>query len=135
MTIEVTSDVIATLLAEAASAAPEECCGLLLGELKETGEQITEARAAANVAEDRLRHFEIDPVALLSAHKAAREHGPALLGYYHSHPAGHPVPSAIDCEHASGDARVWAIVAGEEVTFWRDGENGFEQLSYRVVGS
>lgn len=130
MTIEVTSGVIATLLAEAASAAPDECCGVLLGRGR-----IEQALPAANVALDRQRHFEIDPAALIAAHRAARSGGgPAVLGYYHSHPTGHPVPSATDCEHAGGDGSVWAIVAGtRDVAFWRDGAAGFEALSYRVV--
>jgi proteasome lid subunit RPN8/RPN11 len=129
MDLEVTSGVMATLLAESAGAAPEECCGLLLGQ----GGRITEARAADNVAADRLRRFEIDPKALLVAHKAARAGGPQLLGYYHSHPEGHPVPSATDCDHASGDASVWAIVAGGRVAFWRDGESGFEAIEVPTV--
>lgn len=131
MVVEVTSGVMATLREEAEKAAPKECCGLLLGQ----GRWITEARAAENVAEDPLRRFEIDPVALLAAHKQARAGGPELVGYYHSHPDGHPRPSATDCEHAGGDARVWAIIAGGEVTFWRDGEGEFELLSYRVSDS
>lgn len=128
MAITVTSGVIATLLSEAAKAAPSECCGLLLG----SGERIEEARAADNVANDPLRRFEIDPMALLAAHKAARDGGPQLVGYYHSHPVGHPMPSVTDCEHASGDGRVWAIVAGGEVTFWQDGEGGFLPVSCSV---
>lgn len=129
MGIEVTSDVIATLLDEAERAVPRECCGLLLGR----GERIVEVRPADNVADEPERRFEIDPVVLLAAHKAARTGGPELVGYYHSHPDGHPLPSATDCEHASGDGRVWAIVAGGEVTFWRDGEGGFDQIAVAVA--
>ena len=129
MDLEVTSGAIATLLEEAAKAAPEECCGLLLGRPG----KVVEARPAANVALDPNLRFEIDPAALFAAHRDARNGGPELLGYFHSHPNGHPRPSAIDCEHASGDNRAWAIVAEGEVTFWRDGENGFEPLSHRLV--
>jgi len=129
MAIMVTSGVMATLVAESERAAPCECCGLLLG----AGGRITEARAAANVADDPLTRFEIDPAALLNAHRAAREGGLAVLGYYHSHPQGHPVPSATDCEHASGDARIWAIVAEGEVAFWRDGAGGFESVAVTVA--
>jgi len=129
MTLEVTSEVIATLLTRAANAAPAECCGLLLGR----GEWIGSAVAAENIAADPLRHFEIDPAALIAAHRAARAGGPELIGYYHSHPQGHPLPSATDCAHASGDGRAWAIIAGGEVGFWRDDETGFEPLFYRVV--
>lgn len=129
MTLAVTSGVIATLLAEAASSAPSECCGLLLG-----GDGVVvEARPAANIAADPRRHFEIDPAALIAAHRAARDGGPQLLGYYHSHPAGHPLPSATDCEHASGDGRAWAIVAAGEVRFYRDGAEGFVPLQFRVI--
>jgi proteasome lid subunit RPN8/RPN11 len=129
MVVLVTSDVIATLIAEAARAAPAECCGLLLGR----GGRIDGVALAANVAADPLRHFEIDPAALFAAHRAARTGGPELIGYYHSHPTGHPLPSATDCAHASGDARVWAIVAGGAVGFWRDTPAGFEPLSHCVV--
>jgi desampylase len=128
MAIEVASDVMATLIAEAARAAPDECCGLLLGQ----GLRIERACPAANVADDPSRRFEIDPYALLAVHKAARAGGPELIGYYHSHPEGHPLPSATDCEHASGDGRVWAIVAGGKVTFWRDGKDGFEPIAHRL---
>jgi proteasome lid subunit RPN8/RPN11 len=129
MVIEVTSGVIATLVREATAAAPEECCGLLLG----SSGQINSAIPAANVHPDRQCHFEIDPIALIEAHRSARSGGPELLGYYHSHPAGHPVPSATDCEHASADGRCWAIIAGGEVRFYRDGKAGFEALPTRVV--
>ncbi len=123
MAIEVASRFIAVLLNEAKNAGEEECCGLLLGR----GERVEKVLPAANVADDPARRFEIDPAALLAAHKAARQGGPDLIGYYHSHPDGHPLPSATDCEHSSGDGRVWGIIASGEVTFWRDGKNGFVQ--------
>ena len=125
----VAGQVIAALFAEATIAGPRECCGLLLGH----GGKVLEARPAANLAADPTRHFEIDPAALIAAHRAERSGGPQLLGYYHSHPGGHPMPSATDCHHASGDGRAWAIVAGGEVRFYRDGPGGFAALSYAVV--
>ena len=129
MFVTVASDVIATLIAEAARAAPAECCGVLLGH----GKVIERALPAPNVAEEPERRFEIDPASLLQAHRSARQGGPQVLGYYHSHPEGHPVPSATDCEHASGDLRIWAIVAGREVRFWRDAADGFQPLSSQVI--
>jgi len=129
MTIEVTRGVMAALMREAEKMAPEECCGILLGQRG----RIDEARPAANVHPEPLTRFEIDPSALIAAHRAARAGGREVLGYFHSHPEGHPVPSATDCVHASGDNRAWAIVAAQEVRFWRDGDTGFEALSYTVV--
>lgn len=121
MAIEVASRFIVALLEEAKKSGDQECCGLLLG----SGERMDRVQPAENVADDPARRFEIDPAALLAAHKAARQGGPDLIGYYHSHPDGHPLPSATDCEHSSGDGRLWAIIAAGEVTFWRDEEQGF----------
>nr|WP_317975322.1 M67 family metallopeptidase [Novosphingobium sp. IK01] len=120
---------------------PAEACGLLLG--KEG--HIMEARACANVAPDPLRHFEIDPAALIAAHRASRAGGLAVLGYFHSHPNGLARPSATDARAAAGDGRIWAIIAltdagpsdvgpsGQDamLTLWRDTPSGFEPLSYR----
>lgn len=133
MELEVTSGAIATLLDDSRRAAPAECCGLLLGPPPGQGARIVRAVAAANVHPDPYRHFEIDPAALIAAHRAERDGGLPLIGYYHSHPGGHPIPSATDCEHASGDGRVWAIVADGTVRFFRDGESGFLPLPTRVV--
>ena len=129
MDIEVTRDVIATLIDEARRDPGLECCGLLLGEAG----RITRAVPAANVHAEPARHFEIDPAALIGAYRAERDGGPALLGFYHSHPNGHPRPSASDCEHAGGDGRIWAIIAGGNVHFWRDGVQGFVAAPFRVA--
>ncbi|MDE2303840.1 MAG: M67 family metallopeptidase [Sphingomonadales bacterium] len=123
--IAVTRGVIATLLAEARAAAPGECCGLLLGE----GEQITRSLPCANVHRSPERFFEIDPAALVAAHRTARNGGPRLLGYYHSHPRGDPRPSAEDRRNASGDGRIWAIIATGAVRFYRDADSGFVALT------
>lgn len=129
MVLEVTSGALATLLEEATRAHPSEACGLLLGE----GGRVTRAVPAANVHPEPHRHFEIDPAALIAAHRAARGGGAQVLGYYHSHPNGLAGPSASDRAAASGDGRVWAIVALGEVGWWRDGVDGFEVLSTRLV--
>jgi desampylase len=130
MVVELTSGTIATLLEEARLAHPRECCGLLLGK----GDRVALAQPAANVHPEPMRHFEIDPKALISAHRAARVGGLDVLGYYHSHPSGRAQPSASDQSAASGDGRVWAIVAGGAVGWWRDQPGGFEPLPSRVVG-
>ena len=128
MELTVTSGAIATLLAEAAQAHPLECCGLLLGH----GQHIAAVRPSANVHPQPERHFEIDPQALVDAFRATRSGGPEVIGYYHSHPNGHPLPSAADCAHA-GDRRVWAIIAAGAVEFYRDSEEGFVPLPTRVL--
>lgn len=117
------------LLTEAARHAPDECCGLLLG----TAAVIDRIVPTPNVAEEPARHFEIDPQALIAAHRAERAGGPRIFGYYHSHPTGRAEPSATDQASAAGDGRVWAIIAGGDVTFWRDDGPGFSRLSITLA--
>jgi proteasome lid subunit RPN8/RPN11 len=128
MDIRVSRPLLDALCADAARAAPEECCGLLLGRAG----TIEETRPAANVAAERLRRFEIDPQALVDAHRAARSGGPQVIGYYHSHPGGPAAPSATDRAQAGGDGSVWAIIGEPGITFWRDEQAGFVPLSYAV---
>lgn len=131
METAVTSGANATLLTEAAKAYPLEACGLLLGQ----GDVIMEAAPVRNVHADPARHFELDPAALIAAHRAAREGGLQVLGYYHSHPTGSTCPSTTDQAAASGDGRIWAIVAGAAIGWWRDAPGGFEPLPLRLVAS
>jgi proteasome lid subunit RPN8/RPN11 len=129
MAVLILRSVLDALRAHAARADPHECCGLLLGD----GARIAAARPARNVAADPARAFEIDPQALIDQHRAQRHGGPRLLGYYHSHPAGPARPSATDRAQAPRDGLVWAIIAGEAVTLWRDSPGGFDPLPYRVL--
>lgn len=89
------------LLEHARRAAPEECCGLLLG--SHTGERIVicEIHPTTNVwAGDRGHRYEIDPRAHLNLQRDARARGVEIVGYYHSHPDAPPVPSAFDTGRA-----------------------------------
>jgi proteasome lid subunit RPN8/RPN11 len=130
MVVELTSGTLATLVEEARLALPRECCGLLLGK----GSRVALAQPAANVHPQPERHFEIDPKALIAAHRGARAGGLELLGYYHSHPNGRAEPSASDQAAASGDGLIWAIIASGEASWWRDQPSGFAALPTRVVG-
>lgn len=127
---DVTRSAEDTMLEAARRAHPHEACGLLLG--RAPG-RIERAVPAANVAPDPARRFEIDPAALIAAFKAERAGGPRVLGYWHSHPNGIAAPSATDRGAASGDGRVWAIVAGPAIGWWRDTADGFVALSTRQV--
>ena len=129
MHIEVARDVVDLIRTQARAAGPRECCGILLGE----GGRIALALATPNVHAHPKTHFEIDPQSLIDAYRAEREGGPRVLGYYHSHPTGKAAPSVTDQAMAAGDGRIWVIVAGDELRFWRDAGDGFVELSYEVV--
>lgn len=102
------------LLDWAGEAGDVECCGLLLG----SGNQVERVERTANVAADSNRQFEIDPAALIAAEKLARKGGPAILGYFHSHPNGRAEPSPDDAASASIDGRFWLIIANGKITSW-----------------
>jgi len=127
MHLRVTREALAGIHASARASAAKECCGLLLGY-----GAIEEAHPTANVHPCPARHFEIDPQALVDAHRARRAGGPEVIGYFHSHPAGSAEPSATDRALAAHDGRVWAILGEDGVKFWRDGDEGFEPLSYVI---
>lgn len=131
MELKVTRDALTTMRAAAAAAHPQEACGLMLGE----GARIIAARETANVHPAPATHFDIDPQALINAHRAARAGGAQVLGYFHSHPTGAAEPSATDRAMAAHDGRIWAIIAGDEVRLWRDGDGGFVALSFTIIES
>ncbi|WP_338467713.1 M67 family metallopeptidase [Novosphingobium sp. ZN18A2] len=130
--ITVSRSALEALLAEAAGAHPLECCGLLWAG---AGLDVARIEPCANVAENPADSFEIDPAALIAAHKAERAGEGRLAGYYHSHPNGRSGPSGRDRVQATGDGRQWAIVAGGAVTWWSDDPSGFTPLSYQTPSS
>eukprot|EP01037_Dinobryon_pediforme_P001771 gene1771-1801_t len=145
MRVKLSSAAIEAMIAAAAAAYPREACGLLLGQ----GAIITAAQPTANVAPQPETHFEIDPAALIAAHRAARSgaarsgaarSGAArLIGYFHSHPNGRADPSPTDRAMAAHDGHIWAIITPPSgagagaLALWRDAPSGFEPLSYDVV--
>jgi len=115
MTVAITSDLVGQILRDAAATPQAEVCGLLFG----TATAITAIQPCRNVAADPACWFEIDPAALIAAHRAARGGGPALVGHYHSHPSGVVRPSPRDAASAPPDGALWLIAAGGELRGWR----------------
>jgi desampylase len=113
-----------TLLAAAASDPGREVCGLLFGKPG----SITSVQPCRNVADDPATTFEIDPAALIAAHKAARSGGPAIVGCYHSHPNGREGPSDHDARSAGQG--LWIVIAGGALRAWfADGKGQFSRVS------
>ena len=93
------------IVAHAQEMQPLECCGILVGH----GDRITRVVAARNLEASPTRYL-IDPRDHIRARRQAREAGEEILGFYHSHPASPPVPSARDVSEASYPDCVWLIV-------------------------
>ncbi len=112
------------MLADAAKHPGREVCGLLLGPRPANAAAVAAVHIAAvlptaNVAAAPARNFEIDPAALLRAHREARGRGETVIGHYHSHPDGDGQPSRRDAARASENGQLWLIIAAGSITAWR----------------
>lgn len=114
MFVRISSESIAAIRAHAAETPGVEVCGLLFG----TVEAVETVQRCANVSDTPATRFEIDPAALIGAHKAERAGGAKLIGHYHSHPNGVRAPSEADRAEALDVGRFWVIVAGAEMGMW-----------------
>ncbi len=120
MKLVIASEMLRELQLAAVEAMPKECCGLLFGD----DGCVSGYELAVNVAENPEMHFEIDPSALIAAERAVRDGEPAILGYFHSHPAGEVSPSITDAESAAPDGRIWLILNGSDAMAWHTGPEG-----------
>jgi len=94
----------------ARAAFPRECCGLVEGWWDARVAKAAALHPARNIANGNDR-FEIHPEDHFTALKAARANSHALIGCYHSHPNGSPVPSATDRAGAGEENFFWLIAA------------------------
>lgn len=98
------------IMCAARDAAPRECCGLIEGVRDGDGARALALHPARNLSAVPDR-FEIDPQDQFDALRAARANGHAIIGCYHSHPGGRPLPSATDLAGAGEEDFVWLIAA------------------------
>jgi proteasome lid subunit RPN8/RPN11 len=119
--VHLPGDLRAQILDEARS--PRECCGLLEGTSDGDTFHVLVLHAVENLA-GRADRFEMNPRDQITAQKAARANGHAIVGCYHSHPGGHAEPSAVDLAGAGEQNFLWLIAAGEELNafVYLDGE-------------
>ncbi|PDW02795.1 M67 family metallopeptidase [Candidatus Viridilinea mediisalina] len=103
-----TAQAAAAIAAHASATYPDECVGLLLGQLKGNDTVVLRAVAVENrwqgqvsLADhddptSRRDRFYLDPRDYLRADRAAQAEGLELVGCYHSHPDHPPEPSERD---------------------------------------
>ena len=103
-------DLRAQFAAEASAAFPHECCGLIEGVREGGGARALALHPTANFSEHP-DSFEIDPTAHLRLMRELRGSGREIVGCYHSHPRGLPVPSQRDREQGGSEDFVWLIAA------------------------
>ncbi|MDB5686459.1 MAG: hypothetical protein JWR77_1048 [Rhizorhabdus sp.] len=129
MELTISRALLDEIRAHAAEEPDREICGLLLG----TGGHVSALLRCANVASEPEKRFEIDPAALIAAHRAARSGADAPIGHYHSHPSGLAVPSACDAAMAD-PGHFWLIVAGNEIgCWWAKAGGSIDNMFDRVI--
>ena len=99
------------LIVHARADAPREACGLLVGRTDSAGRaHVTEITPIANAAADPLITYYMDERALVTALSGLQARRLELLGFYHSHPSGDPIPSPTDVRHATYPDTPYLIV-------------------------
>jgi proteasome lid subunit RPN8/RPN11 len=125
--------VIDAVVSHARSAAPDECCGLLLG----AEGRVVDARPARNAADDARRRYVLDPKDHFDGRRDARARGLDVIGFYHSHPRSPAAPSESDRAEATYDGHLYLIVglAAEppEVALYRVERGNFLEVRFVTV--
>lgn len=137
--------ILRDILAHARGAAPNECCGLLIGtavvttgssfETTDTNIQIASSSPARNLSQSPTRYL-IDPVDHFAAIRTARARGRTVVGGYHSHPSGPPLPSETDHRDASDAEFLYLIVSPNTgaAKAWRLSAGRLRAVTMRVLG-
>ncbi|EAZ89451.1 Mov34/MPN/PAD-1 family protein [Crocosphaera chwakensis] len=132
---------------------PEECCGLLLGNLDRDDKRVVEVRETENSwtseISDNLpnspssneqplskkNRFTIAPYTLLQVQKEVRDRNLNIIGIYHSHPDYPAIPSTFDREIAwsSYSYLIVSLIQGKfiEIRSWKLDKN--QQFKEEII--
>jgi len=85
-----TPDQVRQIEEEGAQTYPNECCGVLLGQIDDDIREVTSIARAGNTRTDSAHNrYNIDPKELIKVQSEGRKRGEDIVGFYHSHP-DHP---------------------------------------------
>jgi proteasome lid subunit RPN8/RPN11 len=107
--------------------APNEVCGLLLG----NGVEIIDIVPIPNAAEDAQHAFRLEERAFVREMFAAEKRGLSLAGFFHSHPSGIALPSQTDIQQSHYPDALHLIVGlgGQPLmNAWRLANGGAERV-------
>ena len=120
------------IIAHAHQDIPYEACGLLVG----NAQQVTHAIPIANVAHNPEHHYILDPHALSHHLPHIVKNGQTLIGFYHSHPSGKPIPSPTDIKEAHYPDSVYLIIGlaakHPEIAAWRINELQVDTVNLHI---
>ena len=105
------------VVAHARQELPNECCGLIAGEIVSGSDgripRVAVARRSLpliNAAASPVEFFS-EPRSMLEAIREVRRMGLIVLAYYHSHPEAPAVPSHRDLTHSEGPGPLCLIIS------------------------
>lgn len=124
--LHIDTGLVEVMLTAAAAAVPREACGLLVGR----GRHVLRVVPVRNVDPSPAR-YTVSPEDHFATLRAARQEGLAVIGAYHSHPAGEAAPSPTDAAEAVPDFLylIVGLVPTPEVTAWEFVDGNFAALS------
>jgi proteasome lid subunit RPN8/RPN11 len=105
MTIVISAEQRKIICNHAESVYPEECCGILLGEIVGASKMLVEVIPTINawnkaesdeLDRSKSNRYSIDPQDIFTAQKRARELDLDIIGFFHSHPDYPAIPSTCD---------------------------------------
>ncbi len=118
---------------------PYECCGFLIGIIRNGQRVVQEVRAQRNERESSQEtRYLISPREFKAAEHYARETNREMLGVYHSHPDHPPRPSQYDLEHAWPwySYLILSVSGGraDELRAWelRDDRSAFDAVELKI---
>lgn len=127
----VTPEVYDTVVDHALSGVPGEVCGILGGEFEDGHRSVSTVHQATNTAVDPQMTYRIDPEEQFELMEDIERTGQNVVGFYHSHPAGPPRPSATDSTQAAwvGYSYLIVVLSGEYpyVGSWKWTGEAFER--------
>lgn len=137
----------------AESTYPEECCGVMIGDLSSESKTVVEViptqnawNREANDFQDgdanhsRKRRYTIAPREMMQLQKSSREKNLHIIGIFHSHPDYPATPSEFDrsCAWQEYSYIIVSVIKGKagEIYSWvLDDNSQFQQEEVLVIGN
>jgi len=123
------------MMREAELAFPNECCGLLIGQVLSNGNFIAKKiTPSPNIAKENHRdNFELDPQIRFNVMRELRNDSNKIIGHYHSHPNQTGKPSTKDYNMAFEPELIWVIVPLENGLAQRPQAHIVDQIQKRFI--
>lgn len=135
MQLYLTREQAKALIADAQKRMPQEACGVVAGR----NLQATEVIPLPNRADDPAHRYHIDDQALAVTLSRLSSERSSLLGFYHSHPAGEPIPSTEDIRHAHYPDAAYIIIGlrggNPTIAAWQIRRGIVERVDLHIGGS